>query len=44
MVDLTKNKKERNDYIIDIDGYPYLYLVKYASGKGKAFPKTEAIR
>ncbi len=44
MVDLTKNKKERNNYIIDIDENPYVYLVKYASGKRKSFPKTEAIR
>lgn len=45
MVDLTKNKKEKENYIVDIDGkYSHIYVVKYANRVEEYFPKTEAIR
>lgn len=44
MVDLTKTKEERENYIIDIDSYSQNYVAKYASGKEEFFGKTEETR
>lgn len=44
MVDLTKTKEERENYIIDIYSSSEFYVVKYASGKEELFGKTEETR
>lgn len=44
MVDLTKTKEERENYIIDIYSSDEFYVVKYASGKEELFGKSEKIR
>lgn len=44
MVDLTKNKEEKENYIIDIYSSDEFYVVKYASGKEELFGKSEKIR
>lgn len=45
MIDLTKNEKEKDNYIVDISGnYSHIYVVKYANRVEESFPKTEAIR
>lgn len=41
MVDLTKNKVERENYIIDIYSSSEFYVVKYANGKEELFGKSE---